>query len=110
MDFKADFEKLRKTASEGLGQAKELAGGLAEKAVEAVQEKLGAVTAKTTVPAPVKSWNSTVAINMEGKNTMIRVPVELAELLGWKDKEIVTFALLDDGSVNLKKFSPEAKA
>lgn len=110
MDFKADFEKLRTTASQGLGQAKELAGGLAEKAIEAVQEKLGAVTAKAKVPASVKSWNSTVAINMEGKNTMIRIPVELAEILGWTDKEIVTFALLDDGSVKLKQFSPEPKA
>ena len=38
MDFKAEFDKLRKTATEGFDQAKGLAGGLAEKAVDVVQD------------------------------------------------------------------------
>jgi hypothetical protein len=33
----------------------------------------------------------------------------MVEMLGWRDKDIVTFSLLEDGSVNLKKFSPELK-
>jgi hypothetical protein len=118
MDLKTEFDKLQKTAAEGFDQARNLAGGLAQKAVEAVQEKVGAVTGKppvaepgkTAAADPVRSWNSTVATSLEGKNTMIRVPVEMAEILGWKDKEIVTFSLLADGSVNLKKFVDEAKA
>lgn len=109
MDFKAEFEKLRKTATEGLGQAKELAGGLAEKAVDVVQDRVGAVTGKMAGPQPVRSWNSTVATTLEGKNTLIRLPAEMVELVGWKDKDIVTFSLLEDGSVNLKKFIPEVK-
>jgi hypothetical protein len=110
MDFKADFEKLRKTATEGFGQAKELAGGLAEKAVDVVQGKVGALTGKPAAAEPVRSWNSTVATSLEGKNSVIRLPVEMVEILGWKDKEIVTFSLLEDGSVILKKFVPEVKA
>lgn len=109
MDFKAEFEKLRKTATEGLGQAKELVGGLAEKAVDVVQDRVGAVTGKMAGPQPVRSWNSTVATTLEGKNTLIRLPAEMVELVGWKDKDIVTFSLLEDGSVNLKKFIPEVK-
>ena len=110
MDFKAEFEKLRKTATEGLGQAKELAGGLAEKAVEVVQDKVSGVTGKAPSAEPLRSWNSTVATNPEGNNAVIRLPVELVGVLGWKDKEIVTFSLLPDGSVHLKKFAPEVKA
>ena len=110
MDFKAEFDKLRKTATDGFGQARGLAGGLAEKAVDVVQDRVGAVTGKMAGPEAIKSWNSTVATTLEGKNTVIRLPVEMVELLGWKDKEIVTFSLLADGSVNLKKFISEVKA
>ena len=110
MDFKAELDKLRKTATEGLGQAKELAGGLAEKAVDVVQDRVGVVTGKMAGPEPIRSWNSTVATNLEGKNTVIRLPVEMVALLGWKDKDIVTFSLFEDGSVNLKKFISEVKA
>ena len=109
MDLKAEFEKLRKTATEGLGQAKELAGGLAEKAVEVVQDRVGGVTSKVPAAVPSRSWNSTVATTFEGKNAVIRLPVELVEILGWKDKEIVTFSLLEDGSVHLMKFIAEVK-
>jgi hypothetical protein len=110
MDVKAEFDKLRKTATEGFGQAKELAGGLAEKAVDVVQDRIGAVTGKVAGPEPIRSWNSTVATHLEGKSTVIRLPVEMVELLGWKDKEIVTFSLSEDGSVILKKFISEEKA
>lgn len=110
MDFKAEFDKLRQTASEGFGQAKGLAGGLAEKAVDIVQDRVGAVTGKTTAADPIRSWNSTVATTLEGKNAVVRLPAEMVELLGWKDKEIVTFSLLQDGSVNLKKYVDEMKA
>jgi hypothetical protein len=110
MDFKAEFDKLKKTATEGFGQAKELAGGLAEKAVDVVQERVGAVTGKTTAAEPTRSWNSTVATTMEGKHAVIRLPVEMVEILGWKDNEIVTFSLFGDGSVHLKKFVAEVKA
>ncbi len=110
MDFKAEFGKLRKTATEGLGQAKELAGGLAEKAVDVVQDRVGAATGRTDNPEPIRSWNSTVATNLEGKNTVIRLPVETVQLLGWKDKDIVTFSLFEDGSVNLKRFISEVEA
>ena len=109
MDFKAEFDKLRKTASEGLGQAKELAGGLAEKAVEVVQDRVGSVTGASAGAKPLRSWNSTVATTLEGKNAVIRLPVELVETVGWKDKEIVTLSLLEDGSVHLRKFVAEVK-
>ncbi len=110
MDFKAEFDKLRKTATEGFGQARGLAGGLAEKAVDVVQDRVGAVTGKMADPEPIRTWNSTVATTLEGKNAVIRLPVEMVEHLGWKDKDIVTFFLLEDGSVNLKKFISEVKA
>lgn len=110
MDLKAEFDKLRKTATEGLGQAKELAGGLAEKAVDVVHDRIGAVTGKVASAEPIRSWNSTVATTLEGKNAVIRLPVEMVEMLGWEDKQIVTFSLLADGSVNLKKFVGEVKA
>ena len=110
MDFKAEFDKLRKTATEGFGQAKGLAGGLAEKAVDVVQDRVGAVTGKVVGPEPIRSWNSTVATSLEGRNTVVRLPVEMVELLGWKDKDIVTFSVFEDGSVNLKKFISEVKA
>ena len=110
MDLKAEFDKLRKTATEGFDQAKGLAGGLAEKAVDIVQDKVGAVTGKTAGAEPVRSWNSTVAMGLEGKGTVIRLPVEMVEMVGWKDKEIVTFDLFEDGSVHLKKYAPEVKA
>jgi hypothetical protein len=109
MDFKAEFDKLRKTATEGFDQAKGLAGGLAEKAVDVVQDRVGAVTGKDAGPEPIRSWNSTVATTLEGKNAVVRLPVEMVEILGWKDKDIVTFSLLEDGSVNLKTFISEAK-
>jgi hypothetical protein len=109
MDFKAEFDKLRKTATEGFGQAKELAGGLAEKAVDVVQDKIEAVTGKAAGSEPIRSWNSTVTTTLDGKNTTIRLPVEMVELLGWKDKEIITFSLLEDGSVNVKKFVSEIR-
>jgi hypothetical protein len=109
MDFKAEFDKLRKTATEGFGQAKDLAGGLAERAVEVVQDRVGAVTGTTTGAKPIRSWNSTVSTTLEGKNATIRLPVEMVEMLGWKDNEIVTFSLLEDGSVNIKKYIAEAK-
>jgi hypothetical protein len=110
MDFKAEFDKLRKTAAEGFDQAKELAGGLAEKAVDIVQDKVGTVAGKTTSAEPIRSWNSTVATTLEGKSTAIRLPVEMAEILGWKDKDIVTFSLLADGSISMKKYVSETKA
>jgi hypothetical protein len=34
----------------------------------------------------------------------------MVQLLGWKDKDIVTFSLFEDGSVNLKKFISEVEA
>ena len=109
MDLKAEFDKLRKTASEGFGQAKGLAGGLAEKAVDIVQDTVGSVTGKTASAEPIRSWNSTVATTLEGKSSTIRLPVEMVELLGWNDKDIVTFSLREDGSVNLKKYDAEVK-
>ena len=110
MDFKSEFEKLRKTATDGFGQARDLAGGLAEKAVDVVQDRVGGIAGKATIHEPIRSWNSTVATTLEGKSTEIRLPVEMVEMLGWRDKDIVTFSLLEDGSVNLKKFDPELKA
>ena len=110
MDFKAEFDKLRKTATEGFDQAKGLAGGLAVKAVDIVQDRVGAVTGKTAGAEPIRSWNSAVATTLEGKNTVVRLPVEMVELLDWKDKDIVTFSLLTDGSVRMKKYVAEVKA
>jgi hypothetical protein len=110
MDLKAEFDKLRKTATEGFDQAKELAGGLAEKAVDIVQDRVGTVTGKIAGAEPLRSWNSTVATTLEGRNTTIRLPVEMAEILGWKDKDIVTFSLLPDGSISMRKYVAEVKA
>jgi hypothetical protein len=110
MDIKAEFDKFRKTATASFDQAKVLAGGLAEKAADVVQDRVGAVTGKTVDNEPMRSWNSTVATTLEGKNTMVRLPVEMVEILGWKDKDIVTFSLLADGSVSMKKYVAEVKA
>ncbi|WP_128566060.1 AbrB/MazE/SpoVT family DNA-binding domain-containing protein [Methylobacterium crusticola] len=109
MDFKAEFDKLRKTATEGFDQAKELAGGLAEKAVDVVQDRVGAVTGKMAGAEPIRSWNSTVATTLEGKNTIVRLPVEMVKHIGWKNNDIVTFSLLADGSVSMKKYVAEVK-
>ena len=73
MDLKTDFDRLRKTAKEGFGQAKELAGGLAEKAVDVVKDRVGTVAGKKADPDPIRSWNSTVATTLEGRNTAIRL-------------------------------------
>jgi hypothetical protein len=64
MDFKAEFERLRKTATDGFGQARDLAGGLAEKAVDVVQDRVGGVAGKPIIHEPIKSWNSTIATTL----------------------------------------------
>jgi hypothetical protein len=87
MDLKAEFDKLRKTATEGFDQAKELAGGLAEKAVEVVQEKIGAVTGKTAGSEPIRTWNSTVVTTLEGKNAVVRLRSRWLTLLAGKTRK-----------------------